>query len=1144
MIPDGLDITPDVLQRRAADPEASVWVGASAGTGKTKVLTDRVLRLMLVGTAPEKILCLTFTKAAAAEMANRVNRTLAEWAVADEATLEAALAKLLAGRPERDLTLRARRLFAHVLDAPGGLKIQTIHAFCQSLLRRFPLEAGLPPHFKLMDERTAAERLESVRNELLQTPDGAIAEALDRVTAQVGEDGFSGLMADLTRERGRLARLVETFGDLPGVFGAICGHLGVAPGTDESAVVVEACADAAFDGAGLKRATEVLATGLSTDVQRGETIGAWLADPAGRSESFERYLDAYLKKDGDPRAKLITAKPAAAAPDVPEVLAAEQERLLRVADRRKAAMVAANTSALLTIGHAMVEEYRARKEREALLDFDDLILTTARLLHDPGVAWVLFKLDGGIDHILIDEAQDTNPDQWQVVAALVEEFFAGAGVRDGDRTLFVVGDDKQSIFSFQRADPAEFARMRAHFQDRAAAASHPWRPIALNTSFRSTAAVLDVVDAVFAQEAARDGVGTDPAEIIAHRPFRMGDGGLVELWPSIAPPETGDEQAWSPPTRQETLEDPAARLARHIAGTIRRWLDDGEVLESKGRPVMPGDIMVLVRTRNRFFAELVRTLKERRIPVAGLDRMVLTRQLAVMDLLALADFLLLPDDDLILATVLKGPLVGWDDEKLFDIAYEREGTLWVALSARAAADDSVRPVRGWLAGLLAQADFVAPHELFAGLLVRPCPADAGSGRRAMLGRLGFDAEDPLEEFLSLTLAFEQQYPPSLQRFLHWVRAGESQVKRELDSAGHDQVRIMTVHGSKGLQAPIVFLPDTTSVPDKSPAILWPDDGMEAPLWAGRRENEDSLTSAARTRANRRRDQEYRRLLYVALTRAEDRLYICGHHGSRGVADGSWHALCAAGIAAMEGVEAVEIEGLAGPALRHVVPQTRPPAEGSAMIERARPEASPPDWLRRPPPVEPEPTAPLTPSRPDDSDPAARSPLAAADDGVRFRRGRLVHALLQVLPDLDPEGWDAAAARYLGRQASDLPEAARQAIAAEILAILRDPAFGALFGPGSRAEIPVVGTVGSRTISGQIDRLVVTPTEIMIVDYKTNRPPPQAEEVVPVAYLRQMAIYRSALQLIYPGRTVECALLWTDGPRLMRLTPGRLDPHAP
>ncbi len=1142
--------SPEVIQRRASDPAASVWVSASAGTGKTRVLTDRVLRLMLDGTRPDRILCITFTKAAAAEMANRISATLADWATRPEADLQQALANLTGARPSGDTEQRARRLFAEVLDVAGGMKIMTIHAFCQSLLRRFPLEVQLPPHFELMDDRTAAELLLAVRNGLLAAPPAAVAEALAAVAGRIDETAFTDLMAELAAERGRLARLFETHGSPEALIAAVHRHLGADPTETEDGLVARAAADDAVDGPGLRRAVRALEAGARSDGERAAGIAAWLAEPADRRAArIDAYTRLFLTQQDEIRKRLLTKAIERADPGVAAVLAAEAERLLALTARCKAVAVARATADLITIGAALLARYDEEKRRRALLDYDDLILRAGQLLRSPGVApWVLYKLDGGIDHVLIDEAQDTNPDQWQVIAALTDDFFAGQGAHERPRTVFAVGDEKQSIFSFQRADPAEFARMHRHFADRLHGIGSALRRVEMHISFRSTSAVLDVVDAVFARDDARDGVALDPATVIAHRPWRRGHGGLVELWPAVGPESDDPPDSWQPPVDQGRTVSPATQLARRVAATVAGWLDRREPLESAGRPIHPGDIMVLVRTRNAFFTELVRALKERDVPVAGVDRMVLTRQLAVMDLMALAQILLLPEDDLTLATVLKGPLIGFDEEQVFAVAHGRDGTLWQALTARADHDPACAAARDYLAGLLARVDYVRPYELFAGVLDAPCPADPVSGRRAVLGRLGPEAEDPLEEFLALALAHDGSQTPSLQGFLHWLGAGEAEVKREMEAGEQRRVRIMTVHGAKGLQAPIVILPDTTAMPTKSPPILWPDRPDGVPLWAPRRALEEDRCRAARDAANTRRDQEYRRLLYVALTRAEDRLYICGFHGARAPSDGCWHALCRAALeGGVEGVLAGALAGgdsgaaaAGGAVLRYHVPQTCPVVPRTLLA--GEPPAPLPAWARAPAPAEPDPARPLAPSRPDDEPPVV-SPIGT-DDGARFRRGRLIHTLLEMLPEVPEPDRAVAAHRFLAQPVHGLAPAEQAAIAAETLVVLADPAAAALFGPDSRAEVPIVGLVAGRALSGQIDRLVVAPDGVLAVDYKTNRAAPRTEEEVPAAYYRQMAAYRAALRLMYPDRPVRCALLWTDGPALMPLPDARLDHWAP
>jgi ATP-dependent helicase/nuclease subunit A len=1131
-------------QRRAADPTASVWVAASAGTGKTKVLTDRVLTLLLAGTPPQRILCLTFTKAAAAEMANRIAKRLALWATAPEAQLAAELADLLGHAAQDEVAIRARRLFAQVLDVPGGMHMETIHAFCQSLLRRFPLEAGLAPHFQVMDERDAGELLESAKEKVLAAArdgHGDLAGALAEITARIHETGFPDLLAELAGDRGRLKRLLARKGGPAGVIAALRQRLDLEPDDTADSLLAEACDDASFDAAGLRQAVAALLGGTKTDRDRGALMATWLADPAGRAENISEWRRAFLTAEGEIRAKLVTNGVRDAHPGIDDVLQDEAHRIADVADHLRAVAVVTATAALLTLGAALLAAYQRGKDARAVMDYDDLILAARDLLAQPGVApWVLYKLDGGIDHVLIDEAQDTNPDQWAVVAALTEEFFAGTGARANGRTVFAVGDAKQSIYSFQRADPRAFEDMRHHFAERVTQAHRRWVEVPLDLSFRSTRAVLDAVDAVFAEgRPGRDGVAA-PDEIVSHLARRMGQAGSVEVWPPIEPRAVDEPPPWKPPIERIRGDSPRTRLAGLMAGRIRAMID-GEQLPAKGRPIRPGDILVLLRRRGGFVEDLVRELKRLDVPVAGADRMVLTEQMAVMDLMALGNVLLLPEDDLTLATVLKGPLIGLSEDQLFRLAWNRDGVpLWDTLRARLLDDGDFEQAYMVLSDLRGLADRLTPHALFAHIL------GVLGGKRRLLARLGAEAEDPIDEFVTLTLAFQRAHPPSLQGFLRWLETGAVEIKRDLEQGGRDAVRIMTVHGSKGLQAPIVFLPDTLQVPLRGDRLLWLGEGEKEVLaWAPRAALEDRECRQGREFQKTAREREFRRLLYVAMTRAEDRLIVCGWQTRKAPPEGCWYNLVRGAVAPL----AKEVEdpflAASGEMDKALVlrlegeQKAQPDGMGKAIAEAA-PMAPLPPWAALPPLAEPTPPRPLAPSRPDGDEPSVRSPLAADDHGSRFRRGRLIHRLLQTLPNVAPDQRARAATRYLAVAAADLDAGERVTIANEVDDVLDHPAFAPLFAPGSRAEVPVAGRIGDRAIAGIVDRLVVTAHEVLVVDYKTNRHPPAAGSPIPSLYLRQMAAYRLALACIYPGRTIRCALVWTDGPLLTEVDARLMD----
>ena len=1130
-------------QQRAGRVDTSVWVTASAGTGKTKVLTDRVLTLLLAGIAPERILCLTFTRAAAAEMLIRVGDRLRGWAQASTAELTKDLALLTGAAPDGEVRRHARDLFARVIDAPERLRIQNIHSFCQSLLGRFPLEAKLAPHFAVMDERATADAIAAAQSLVLAgwRSDSALAAAVTRLTATTDETRFAETLQALAAERGRLRRMFARHGGIDGAITAVYRRLALATGETEATVLAAAASEEAFDGPRLRQAVGALLAGSKTDRARGATIEAWLAQPGERVARFDDYCGAYLTEKYQPRKRLITK--GVATPAVLDALNTEAARLVSVVERRLAAATAEETAATLRLGAAMLRAYDDHKRARALLDFDDLVLE-ARALLESGPGWVHYKLDGGIDHILVDEAQDTSPDQWHVVAALADEFFAGSGARLTPRTVFAVGDPKQSIYSFQGADPKAFAAMRDAFKRRIQDGKGAWDEVSLECSFRSTKPVLEAVDTVFAGPPALSGVADQP---VRHSAAREGHAGLVELWPAVAPAAPADLAPWTLPLARSSAVSAEARLAKLIARRIKSWTAGGERLESKGRPIRAGDVMILVRRRTNFIEHLVRALKTESVPVAGVDRMALTGQLAVMDLMALGEAVLLPEDDLTLACVLKGPLFGFDDDELFALAHARgERSLWAELGARAPESDRFRRAHDELAALRTRADFVAPSAFYAEIL------GPSRGRFRIVGRLGREANDPIDELLAQAFAYERQYVPSLQGFLHWLRRGDPEIKRDLDQGGHDEVRILTVHRAKGLEAPIVILPDTLQMPDKPPALLWSGaDEDELVLRSAAGDRADPVLRGLLDVAKQHRDEEYRRLLYVAMTRAEDRLYICGWHTQKNPHVDCWYGLIERALAGKG--EAVSFdftadlgaEGWEGRGYRlrqdqSVLPETdkgpRYPvaAEGTPVPVWAQPVAAP---------REAEPPRPLAPSRPREDEPPVWSPIGAQRRDA-FRRGRLLHLLLQHLPDVPPERRIEAAQRFLARPVHGLTLAARDQLLAEAIGVIDDPAFQAVIGPGAGAEIALVGTVGQIVISGQVDRLAVRGGQVFVVDYKSQRPAPRKVAETPIAYLRQMGAYRALLAQIYPEHSIACSIVWTAEPRIMQLPGEILDDYAP
>lgn len=1139
-------------QTEAADPEASVWVSANAGTGKTHVLTQRVIRLLLNGTAPEKILCLTFTKAAAAEMAKRLFDTLGRWATCPDDELIEALENATGEALTRDVLSPARRLFAQALDTPGGLKIQTIHAFCERLLRRFPLEARVPPHFGVLDERTTAELLDKaaarVRDGSTDDQEDHVARALDVIVERIDETRFRDLLKEIAGKRSRLNRLLTDHGGVSGAAAFVAEQLGLMPGETEQTIAQAAVRDILTRMNELEDAAGILAGGSKTDKQRGAIIKAFFksSDPV---DVFDDYVNAFLKKDHEPQVKLLTNALRDNHPEIESLLYDEQGRIFDCYQRIKAARILAATHAVLTIAASFLDIYEQEKSLRAGLDYDDLILRTRDLItKSSSGAWVLYKLDGGIDHILVDEAQDTSPEQWEVITALAEEFFSGLGAHadrspDVVRTMFAVGDEKQSIYSFQGADPEKFHEMREMFYQRSRAADQTWHSVDLDLSFRSTADILAVVDGIFTDMAVARSL-TPSGDIIPHTPKRIGAAGLVELWPIVKPPDIPEPQPWDAPLDQQPYDSPRVVLARNITDTIAKWLDRGELLESQGRPIRPGDIMILVRRRDALMEEIIRDLKQRIIPVAGADRMILTDQIAVMDLMALGHFALMPRDDLTLAEVLKSPLIGLTDDDLFELAHDRPGHLWDALigKGRHHSRQPFAAAHHALCRILARADVVPPYDFYQEILDQSLHdklPGGKTGRQRLLRRLGRDAEDPINEFLNLALAYDRVSLPNLQGFLHWLAQGHTQLKREYDQ-DRNEVRVMTVHGAKGLQSNIVFLPDTCHMPDghHDPMILDMPGG--AVVWPGSKSNDDRKVGKQRERHAQNRLAEYHRLFYVAATRARDRLYIAGYQGQQDPKHNSWYSLAEKMICPV----AQEVQLAFGETgWRLASDQTADIEKASAAQISDDGESSLPPWIFDAVSEERirqnimSPSSLPGPAADERLEPSILSPLAG-DKGDRFIRGLIIHKLLENIPGVSKPGRQQVGRAIVRQLAPQFSASEADAVIEEVVRVIDDHAFAAVFGPGSRAEVSLAGRPTSlpndMTIFGQVDRLVVSEDEVLVVDYKTNRPPPMEPSQVAPVYLRQMAVYRALLRDIFPNTPVRCALLWTDGPHLMAL----------
>jgi ATP-dependent helicase/nuclease subunit A len=1086
-----------ISQMRAADPTATVWVTANAGSGKTKVLIDRVARLLLRGVEPQRILCLTYTKAAATEMQNRLFERLGGWAMKPDADLRVDLAGL--GEDQSKATdselLTARRLFARALEAPGGLRIQTIHSFCASLLRRFPIEARVSPGFKEMDDR--ASKL--LKSQIVEDMSAKKAPSLMAEVAKAfASDSFDEFVQEIVTARHDFKK--------PFDWAAACAVFGVDPLLDTQGIIDHAMPP---DLAELsKQVAELLAKSPNkTDKAVSIALSAIDFQTPGTA-SFRALKPIFLTAKDALRKSPITGPGIALLGPLADRMKTLALTVLSTNEALNSLAAARKSLVLYRFANTFLPLYEDAKARNGWLDFDDLIASAVQLLSDNRMAaWVLYRLDGGIDHILVDEAQDTSPSQWKVIELLAAEFTAGQSARNNrDRTLFVVGDKKQSIYSFQGADVAAFDEKQSLFKRRFSEAGLPFLAETLKYSFRSSPAVLQLVDSTFSSNVA-EALGEYPGHIAHHGNVP----GRVDLWPLIEKSETTSDTAFENTDALVSEEMHETLLAKQVAGNIRTLIDQGTHIPDKdkgSRAVHAGDFLILVQRRGQIFHEIIRACKAEGLPIAGADRLKLGSELAVRDITALLEFLALPEDDLALATLLRSPLCGWSEDELYRLAHGREGFLWRQLRHSSANSDAFL----MLNDLLGKADFLRPYDLIERALT------LHQGRQRLIARLGEEAEEGIDELLSQALVYERGDVPSLTGFLIWLAGDSIDVKRQMESAGR-RIRVMTVHGSKGLEAPIVILPDTADrKAGKQPEVLITPERI--PVWkASSGQSPPLLTSINEQRAQKSQDEKTR-LLYVALTRAKYWLIVAaagtakddgGDDAESSVTGLSWYRQVQLGMERLGPVT------MPNGVLRWASGDW-PVSSPAATMPDAR-VASLPEWAVNAAAPEERPSQPISPSKFGGSKSLPGEVTRQSEEAI-LARGTAVHALLEHLPNLPPADWQKAAQRLIfdpALCAEALEEASR---------LINKPELAWLFGLGSLAEVSFAAPYKGRVLSGSIDRLIVRDYRVCVVDFKSNLVIPNSPGEVPEGILQQLGAYQYAVHQIMPGYTVEPYVLWT------------------
>jgi len=1120
-------------QHQASDPSSSVWVSANAGTGKTRVLTNRILRLLINGAAVTDILAVTYTRAAAAEMRNRLFETLARWAVINESQLTDEIMAMGIDRPRQEQIARSRKLFAHLLDHPTGVRIETVHAFAQSVLRRFPLEAGVQPYFDLATDEQKTIMKAEVQHSMLTSSNETVRASLRSLGQRITEQDVTDFASQIFNHTALLAKMQkDPLAVKAGLFAVLeCPEAAEDPVAAQQGLIDDTVAAVSIQT--LRGMVAACHDGNKTEQTVTTPLAAWLAmDDGERSQNIDRYLAAMLTKEGKARANFPSTKIQKTHPQMREEYLKEVERLRQMLAHLNAIDVAAFSYDLYVVAASMAEEYQRHKTNAGLMDFDDLINQTIGLLtQDGGASWVWYKLDRGLQHLLIDEAQDTSPNQWAILSSLAGEFFTGDDAATGrhidpSRSLFSVGDYKQSIYSFQGAKPELFLAQEKHFEGLAQSAQAPFQAVSLNTSFRTTSPILKFVDRLASIDGAMAGLGEVPEHVVS----RLGDAGFIEMLDPVTEGENDamDIEPFLPADDHQASGGeghPQKQLAQKIVALLQSWIGR-RVLPAKGRVMRAGDVLILLRKRDDFASILDRELRLAGLPLAGADRVKLNDDIAVMDLLALGEVMLLPEDDLTLATVLKSPLFGLDEDQLFRLAHQRgDASLIQQLAEFAATDDDPafrdahRQFNAWL-GL---AERQTPYEFYRDVLSNDC-------HRRFIERLGAPVVEVIAEFLDLARDFQEIHAPSLQKFLTVMRQSDVVISRESDTRSSNEIRIMTIHGAKGLEAPVVILPDMLRYRNKPNRLLNLDqDGVLWPILpvrnAAPRAGVSPMVSAAKEELAQKEAEEENRLLYVALTRAEDGLVIAGfEQKQRRWLENSWYERCRLAFESIDDVEARPD----GDGLQWITDQTTPV---QAMPSAAPPEDDrpAPDWIDQPAPPEETPPRPLSPSRFSAVEPGG-SPSGQGRQAAMLR-GSITHRMLELLPGLELEARDRATARITAPYLPNLINAEEvEAIRRDVEHLLANPDFALIFSVESRAEVPISGSIGKTIINGVIDRLVVSGDDVLIIDFKTGQPP-QESDGLPQSYVNQLAVYRHVLSEIYPHHSVKAGVVFTENASL-------------
>lgn len=1084
----------------------SRWIQAHAGSGKTYQIVQHIVRLLIEGEQPGSILCVTYTNAAAGEMRDRLERRLRElWRMGD-VELRAALLDMLEQEPDEQHLMRARRLMLDLLDSVSGVQFFTLHGFCQHLLSQFPLEADIPASFALLDDMGAKALLNKACQLLLDDAigDDALRGAFACMQGVARDGAVEKLLVEAMKFRRHWLRLFAAYPDAIELDAYIHRYFDTLP-LDS----VTSKRDNHYNDAWFARAHEAIKGLLQGSASNQTTARKLLqAMQSAGEERWQALLSVFCTNEGEPRSRLYTAEYAKHFPEQAEWLTNEQCHILDILELRANSEAASLSLSLTVLVKRLLLHYESSKAEQRFLDFDDLLFKVRALLKDDGLRpWVLHKLDHRLKHILLDEAQDTSPEQWEIFDILREELWSSF---DGDlRSLLVVGDVKQSIYSFQGAVPKCFIDQQDVTAHHFSHIGARFEPLALTRSRRTAPLILQLVDTLLAMPHMQKACVSSRA-ITSHATVHTGQPSRITCLPAIKQVAKKSPSPFEPCNEYVQLDTSKVQWANALATTIGKWLDDGRMLASRGRPIVPSDILILLQTRT-IAADIIRALEQRKIPVSGLDRLVLSSHLAVRDHLAFLEWALHPYDDYHLSIALRSPLGGLSEQELYLVAHDRQtSTLWESLRARLPHHPVITLFMEW--GEWATS-------LAADDCLQRMHAD-GYIRHAYAKRFGEEVHEILDALLGEASRFVANGGSSMRGFVSWLSQDASSLKREQES-GAGKVRIMTVHSAKGLESPIVILADSFRRPSLSKDNIVFTDHEDLPLPVLRKGEAKHSRHVTRIfdACLSAKYEEYYRLLYVGITRAEDELYVGGiDTGSKGE-NPSWFDMVYGALQSMGAIVGDEGELTLSSDAEHGYVNRR-----DKRVHTQNSSSPLPDWYASPAPAAAPAQRIYSPSglmHYTFTPPVTPLALDTAERGVVY------HRILQWMEYYAPKNKDELLV-WIKRETQHWPLHRQMEAQEELWQIYKEESLGWMWNAPSYREVNIAGTIRGARFAGQIDRLVMMPDYRVVIDYKTSAHVPDAAEI-PQAYLMQMLAYKQLLELDGTGVPVRAALLYTSGP---------------